>query len=174
MNKSQYLAELSQLLIFMTRADRERTLSRYGALFDAAGPEGQEALLAKLGSTTSSAIRLSRVYNAAGDYEDAFLDALEAEFARPEGAASPAGPEAKEASAPEQDAAALIEDDLPDYDLPDLPDAGPGKPEPDGPEAPGDVTDAISTSPSADAPAQDGAGQAPGQEDSTPSVPSAD
>lgn len=128
MNKPQYLAELSQLLIFMTRADRDETLARYGALFDAAGPAGQDALLTKLGTTTRQAIRLSRIYNAGG-YEDEYLDALEAN--------APAAPESEPEAAPEpqseaEQLAALIEDDLPQFDLDDLPDLAslPAEPEP--------------------------------------------
>ena len=94
MNKPQYLAELGQLLVFMTRADREKTLARYGALFDAAGPGGQDAVLAKLGSTTRQAIRLSRIYDAEG-YEDEFLDEAAAELE-----AEPS-PEPEDASEPE-------------------------------------------------------------------------
>ena len=126
MNKPQYLAELSQLLIFMTHADREKTLARYGALFDAAGPEGQDALLIKLGSTTRQAIRLSRIYDVAG-YQDEELDSLEAE------AKAPPAPKPGDPSA-EPDAArfaSLMGEDLPDFELPDLPE------EPETPDVPG-------------------------------------
>ena len=126
MNKPQYLAELSRLLIFMTQADRDETLARYGALFDAAGPDGQDALLEKLSSTTRQAIRLSRVYSADG-YEDEELDALEGEVTEK----APAAP----APAPKP---APLDEDLPAYDmadLPDLQDDGEGPAEPDAIDA---------------------------------------
>lgn len=139
MNKPQYLAELNQLLIFMTKADREDTLARYGALFDKAGPDGQEALLSRVGSPTHLAIRLSRIYDAGG-YTDELLESLEAmtdlspelmpdEEDEPEDD-GPSGP----------DSVLPVEDDLPAYDLPDLPDlpeapapAQTAPPQPSGP-----------------------------------------
>ncbi len=115
MNKPQYLAELNRLLIFMTRADREQTLDRYGALFDKAGPAGQEALLSRIGSPTRVAIRLSRTYEP-GSINDELLSSLEddsllepePEEEAPDGEPSPDEP--------------LVEDELPEYDLPELPD----------------------------------------------------
>ena len=62
MNKQRYLAELGQLLIFMTSADRALTLEKFGDLFDQAGPVGAEALAGRIGSPTKNAIRLSRSY----------------------------------------------------------------------------------------------------------------
>lgn len=120
MNKPQYLAELNQLLIFMTRADREQTLARYGALFDKAGSAGQEALLSRLGSPTHSAIRLSRIYDADG-YTDELLESLEAlPDLSPELAPEEDG-EVYEDETPDGGSHIPVEDDLPDYDLPDLP-----------------------------------------------------
>lgn len=63
MNKQRYLAELGQLLVFMTAKDRDETLRRYGELFDQAGEEGLQALLERVGSPTRTAIRLSRSYS---------------------------------------------------------------------------------------------------------------
>lgn len=62
MNKQRYLAELQRLLVFMTDEDRDATVRRYAELFDAAGPEGEEMLIAELGSPTKTAIGLSRGY----------------------------------------------------------------------------------------------------------------
>lgn len=62
MNKQRYLAELQQLLVFMTEEDRELAIRHFGDIFDAAGAEGEAALVEKLGSPTKSAISLSRGY----------------------------------------------------------------------------------------------------------------
>lgn len=62
MNKQRYLAELQRLLIYMTAADREETIRRYGILFDRAGPGGEEELIRRIGSPTNTSIRLSRNY----------------------------------------------------------------------------------------------------------------
>ena len=62
MNKQRYLAELQQLLVFMTEEDREQVIRHFGDIFDAAGAEGEAALVEKLGSPTKSAISLSRGY----------------------------------------------------------------------------------------------------------------
>ena len=142
MNKPQYLAELDNLLIFMTRSDREQALARFGALFDAAGPAGQDALLEKLGSATRQAIRLSRIYDSAG-YEDELLDELELDTELlSEQAPSPA-PE------PEDTPPAALhvpEEQLPEYDLEDLPDLTdlPDAPEPGQTPAPADEDDDFS------------------------------
>ena len=127
MNKPQYLAELERLLVvFMTTADRNKTLSRIGALFDQAGPAGAGVLETKLGSPTRQAIRLSRIYDAAEGYEDEFLDRLEQEI----GATEAPAPEPKKApqaeSAPEPEDTSvvppLIVDDLPGFEPPVIPD----------------------------------------------------
>lgn len=166
MNKPQYLAELGQLLIFMTHADREKTLARYGALFDAAGPNGQDDLLAKLGSTTRQAIRLSRIYDAAGGYEDAFLDDMlaEAQQAPAPGPASAPEPEQK----PEPSRfASLVGEELPDFDLPDLPDL-PDAPVPESADAP--ASDAVPAPSSEQTPPDSGAA-APAGEPAADSAP---
>ena len=62
MNKQRYLAELQRLLVFMTEEDREQAIRHFGDIFDAAGEEGEAALVEKLGSPTKSAISLSRGY----------------------------------------------------------------------------------------------------------------
>ncbi len=75
MDKHRYIAELEKLLVFMTSADREETARLYAAAFDAAGEEGLDALLARLGSPTRAAIRLSRTYEP-GHIEDEALQAV--------------------------------------------------------------------------------------------------
>lgn len=62
MNKQRYLAELQRLLVFMTEEDREQAIRHFGDIFDAAGEDGEAALVEKLGSPTKSAIGLSRGY----------------------------------------------------------------------------------------------------------------
>ena len=107
MNKQRYLAELEQLLVFMTRADREQTIHRYGAMFDDAGPNGEEALADELGSPTRVAIRLSR------DYIPGQLDAS----AAPASAAD--RPDETAAPAPVQELTLAL-DDLPQFELPEM------------------------------------------------------
>ena len=62
MNKQRYLAELRRLLVFMSQEDAEETIRRYTDMFDAAGMEGEAALIDQLGSPTKAAIGLSRGY----------------------------------------------------------------------------------------------------------------
>lgn len=62
MNKQRYLAELQRLLVFMTEEDRIATVGRYADMFDEAGEEGADALVAQIGSPTKAAIALSRGY----------------------------------------------------------------------------------------------------------------
>ncbi len=120
MNKQRYIAELGRLLIFMTAADRDETLRRFGALFDEAGPDGAEALVSRIGSPTKNAIRLSRVYEP-GELTDELLF----------GDMPPAAPAPQPAPAQPADAPAgqtEEPDEFPDYGLPDLPE-GPKAPE---------------------------------------------
>lgn len=109
MNKQRYLAELQRLLVFMTEEDRELVVHRYGALFDEVGPEGEQALAERIGSPTKAAISLSRGYEP-GHLEDV-LGAAPEEVDAADAAPAPAEPEA------EKDPW----DDLPDFELPDLP-----------------------------------------------------
>lgn len=62
MNKQRFLAELRRLLVFMSEEDRDEAVRRCGEAFDAAGPEGESALIADMGSPTKLAIALSRGY----------------------------------------------------------------------------------------------------------------
>ena len=153
MNKQRYLAELGQLLIFMTGADRDLTLRRFGDLFDQTGPGGAEALVARIGSPTKNAIRLSRSYMPGCLTDEILFQGLDLDMSEPEPEPAPGpepepeAPEEEEAPAPEPEEEAhpaYVLPDLPDLtdmpDLPDLPDlpedpapAGP-EPEPEGPE----------------------------------------
>lgn len=106
MNKPQYLAELRRLLVFMTAADRERTISRCGELFDQAGPDGADGVIAEIGSPTRVSIRLSRTY-APGRLD---LSSLNIRTVAPEPEPEPE----LEPPAPE------VVEGLPDLDVPDL------------------------------------------------------
>lgn len=62
LNKQRFLTELKRLLVFMTDSDRDLTIARYSDMFDAAGEDGEQAVIEKLGSPTKLAISLSRGY----------------------------------------------------------------------------------------------------------------
>lgn len=62
MNRQRFLAELSQLLAFMTPHDRNAKLKELNQRFDEAGLEGEGAIIASLGTPTALAIRLAREY----------------------------------------------------------------------------------------------------------------
>ncbi len=143
MNKQRYLAELGQLLIFMTSADRALTLEKFGDLFDQAGPGGAEALAGRIGSPTKNAIRLSRSYMPGCLTDEILFQGMDLDMPAPE-------PEPVEEPEPEEEAEEPAEPhyagpEMPDLtdmpDLPDLPDAPAAEtsdkePEPD--EAEGD------------------------------------
>jgi uncharacterized membrane protein len=105
LNKQRYLAELQQLLVFMSEEDRELTVHRYAALFDQAGEDGEAELIGTLGSPTKTAIQLSRGYEP-GKVE-ANLPPLE----------QPKAPEKQEPTVPAQE---TLWDDLPDFEPPAL------------------------------------------------------
>ena len=79
MNKQRYIAELAQLLSFMTSADRAETLRRYGDMFDAAGEAGAQALIKRIGSPTAAAVRLSRAYAPGHIVDEMLPDEMAAE-----------------------------------------------------------------------------------------------
>lgn len=114
MNKPQYLAELRRLLVFMTRADREKTISRCGELFDRFGPEGADSLVAAIGSPTRVSIRLSR------GYEPGRLDlsSLDVAPAAPEPEPEPV-PEPENGPEPESAAPDMVAG-MPDLDIPPM------------------------------------------------------
>ena len=62
LNKQRFLAELRRLLVFMSEEDRDEAVRRCSEAFEAAGPEGEAALIADMGSPTKLAIGLSRGY----------------------------------------------------------------------------------------------------------------
>ncbi len=60
MNRQQFLAELNQYLTFFSPEERTKIISAYNEKFDSVGPEGEESLIAKLGTPMMSAIDLKR------------------------------------------------------------------------------------------------------------------
>ena len=104
MNRQKFLAELSRLLVYMTEEDRAEAVRRVGALFDEAGPAGETALLASLGSPTRTAIAFSRGYEP-GKLPDALPKAAPAP--------KPAAPETPPAPRPDE-----LWAELPDFELP--------------------------------------------------------
>lgn len=127
MNKQRYLAELQRLLVFMTEADRTETVSHYGVLFDAAGPDGEAALLERIGSPTKAAIGLSRGYEPG-------------KLSLPEPVTPPEAEPAPEPAPQEEDPwQSLPSFDLPDYIEELLPDEE--EPEPDEVEKPFSMPD---------------------------------
>ena len=50
MNRQQFLSELNQYLSVFSAAERESVISYYSAKFDAAGADGEAALLLELGT----------------------------------------------------------------------------------------------------------------------------
>lgn len=59
-NRQRYMAELSKLLAFMFKEDREDILEQYNKLLDEA--EDEQALLESFGSPTKLAVTISRTY----------------------------------------------------------------------------------------------------------------
>ena len=59
-NRQKFIAELSKLLGFMSSWDREATLEKYNAMFDAADSEAE--VLVTLGSPTKLAIAIANEY----------------------------------------------------------------------------------------------------------------
>lgn len=119
MNRQRYLAELRRLLVFMSDEDREEAVRRCAAAFDAAGPEGEAALIEALGSPTRTAIALSRGYEQ-GSIPDVFPQAVEAAGAAK--AAEEASTDAEPEPAPEPESPWT---EIPDFELSD----GPGEAE---------------------------------------------
>ena len=116
MNRQRFLAELRRLLVYMSDEDREEAVRRCAAAFEAAGPDGEAALIDALGTPTRTAIALSRGYEP-GKLPDIFSAAMEAAEA-----AAPVMPEEEPAHA------------APDALMPELPD----EPEPDWITLPGE------------------------------------
>jgi len=60
MNRQQFLAELNQYLTFFSPQERAAIIAEFGEKFDAAGPEGETALIIELGTPMKVAIDLKR------------------------------------------------------------------------------------------------------------------
>lgn len=116
MNRQRFLAELRRLLVYMTEEDREEAVRRCTEAFEAAGPDGEAALIEQLGSPTKTAIALSRGYEP-GSLPDVFPK-RPVKPERPEKAEKPAAPAEKEpadpwASVPEVELPSLEESPAP-------------------------------------------------------------
>ena len=126
MNKPQYLAELRRLLVFMTSADRERTVCRCGELFDRAGPDGADDLIAAIGSPTRVSIRLSRTYEpgrldlSSLDFRPAPPEPEKAPEPVPEPEPDPTAPDMVE-GLPDLDVPPMVLDDLSGFEMPPEP-----------------------------------------------------
>ena len=59
-NRRSYMAELRNLLSFMNAKDRDRALARYDELFEQAGSESEEALIAAFGSAIRQVLALEK------------------------------------------------------------------------------------------------------------------
>jgi len=92
-NRKSFMAELRSLLVFMDGEDRARILTRYEAMFEEAGPEGEDALIRCFGSPVRQVLAIEKEYREA-------LDRGETPFAE-ERAAAPAPAPAPEESVPE-------------------------------------------------------------------------
>ena len=64
MNRQQFLSELNQYLSVFSAAERESVISYYSAKFDAAGADGEAALLLELGTPMMVTIALKRRHEA--------------------------------------------------------------------------------------------------------------
>ena len=60
MNRQRYMAELSKLLAFMFKEDKEDILAQYNKMLDEA--EDEQAMLESFGSPTRLAVTISRTY----------------------------------------------------------------------------------------------------------------
>jgi uncharacterized membrane protein len=60
MNRQQFLAELNQYLTFFSPQERAAVIAEFGEKFDAAGAEGESALIMELGTPMRVAIDLKR------------------------------------------------------------------------------------------------------------------
>lgn len=59
-NRRGFMSELRSLLAFMDEDDRDRAIRRYEAMFDAAGAQGEEALLNALGSPVRQVLAVEK------------------------------------------------------------------------------------------------------------------
>lgn len=167
MNKPQYLAELRRLLVFMTAADRERTVARCGELFDQAGPDGTDGLIAHIGSPTRVSIRLSRTYEP-GRLDLSTLD-LPAPAPAPEPEPDPAAKPAPAApdmveGLPDLDIPPMVMDDLSGFEMVPPEESGPEPEEASGEapdESPPEGVPQAETSGEKSAPPQGPAGDGP-------------
>lgn len=110
MNRHAYLAELSQLLYYMTPWDREALIAEYKQKFEET--ENDAAVIQELGSPMKAAVRLSRSYTPSPEPAAEPVSAPDAEDAVPaDASAEPAEP----VSCPEQAPAdAAVQEEAPE------------------------------------------------------------
>lgn len=100
-NKKSFMAELRSLLAFMDGEDRARVLNRYEAMFEEAGPEGEEALIRCFGSPVRQVLAIEREYREAVDKGEMPFAEERAAVPAPAPAAAESVPEAYEDTAVE-------------------------------------------------------------------------
>ena len=61
-NRSGFMAEINNLLVFMNEEERQRVLKRYDSMFDQAGPEGEETLVRCFGSPVRQVLQIEQEY----------------------------------------------------------------------------------------------------------------
>ena len=101
MNKQQFLSELNQYLTFITAEERALVMEEYHGKFDAAGAEGEAALILQLGTPMMIAIALKRRKEAGEPLTEHAVPASkpEAEESEPSPAEAEESAEAAELSA---------------------------------------------------------------------------
>ena len=74
-NRSGFMAEINNLLVFMNEEDRQRVMKRYDSMFDQAGPEGEETLVRCFGSPVRQVLQIEQEYrDAVAQGKTPFLD----------------------------------------------------------------------------------------------------
>ena len=71
-NRKSYLAEMRSLLAFMAPEDRIRVLHHFDAMFEEAGPDGEETLARCLGSPVRQVLQIDREYREAREKGETF------------------------------------------------------------------------------------------------------
>ena len=71
-NRKSYLAEMRSLLAFMDPEARTRVLHHFDAMFDEAGPDGEETLARCLGSPVRQVLQIEREYREAREKGEEF------------------------------------------------------------------------------------------------------
>ena len=110
-NRQRYMAELSKLLTFMFKEDRDEILQHYNRLLDES--DDPDALLAEFGSPTKLAVTISRSYDRNAHkltIIPASRETAEAKDtpAETEAAETPEAPESAEPASPQEEVTAAV------------------------------------------------------------------